>query len=61
MSPIAKALRRQSQAERHDVSIYICAFPSVTYYYAMPMLRIGLKLGVGLPTPHIAHLKGGAE
>lgn len=48
MSPIAKALRRQTPAERLDVSIYTSMFPAVVDEFAMLMLRIAAKLQCGV-------------
>lgn len=56
MSPIARALRRQTPAERLDAGTYISPFPAVTYHFAMLMLRIGLKLESGVV---LARIKGG--
>jgi hypothetical protein len=56
MSPIAKALRRQTAAERLDARIYTNLFPDVVDEFAMLMLRIAAKLACGVAP---ASVKGG--
>lgn len=57
MSPIAKALHRQTPAERLDASIYTSRFPKVAHEYAMLMLRLALYLDCGVAPTRV---KGGA-
>lgn len=59
MSPIAKALRRQTPSERLDASIYISPIPKVTNEFAMLMLRIGLYLACGVAPGGRVRVKGG--
>ena len=55
MSPIARALRLQTQAERHDTTMYVSSFPTVARIYAYLMMSIGVRLACG-----VAPIKGGA-
>lgn len=48
MSPIAKALYRQTPAERLDARIFTNPFPAVVEEFAMLMLRIAVKLQCGV-------------
>lgn len=61
MSPIAKALHRQTPAERLDASIYISPFPQVADIYAMLMLLIALKIDNGVAPGGRVQVKGGAS
>lgn len=56
-SPIARALTRQTPAQRLDARIYTSPFPAVAYDFAMLMLRIAVKLECGVAP---ARSKGGA-
>lgn len=60
MSPIAKALRRQTPAERLDASMYINPFPQVAHAYTMLMLLIALKIDSGVAPGGRVQVKGGA-
>jgi hypothetical protein len=59
MSPIAKALRRQTPAERLDASIYIHPLPVVAHAFTMLMLLIALKIDNNVPPGGRVRVKGG--
>lgn len=56
MSPIAKALYRQSPAERLAAGIYTSPFRDVAREYAMLMLKLAVLLQCG-----VAPVKGGGQ
>ena len=48
MTPIARALTRETPAERLAVGVFQHPFPYVTHAYAMLMLSIAVKLECGV-------------
>lgn len=60
LSPIAKALHKQTPAERLDATIWTSPFPEVAYEFGMLMLSIAVKLQCGaLPGQRARLVKGG--